>query len=425
MRKITQNSYWRLLLLLLMVTYPAVELFAQNVSSPYSVLGIGDIDTKDFGRYFGSGNASLARRDLNSYNFSNPASLTALPFKTMNFDLATRGKSSSYNFPDTDTSIGIPSNDFIVKRITMAFKIEKKTGIALGLKPYSSVSYLYLKDKAILDGSTSYFKLVEGSGGINQFYFSFAKEISKRISIGVTVSWLFGSLEKKTQYISPSISLNITKKELDFYTGAVVQGGIQYYSLPGKKWRHQLGLVSSISSNLHGELTTEYNDPGGSIKKDVETGRVFNLPVSVGFGYSAVKNGRLTLSLEGNYYHWKYQKVNYPHSYTYPSFRFSGGFEYAYFKKAGGLEYEKAYVSAGVNFENSYMYIENNKLLDYSFSLGLGRNVSRFMSLYTGLEIGNKGRKEYNQASEKYTQFIIGLTLKEVWVGPKYSRRYD
>jgi hypothetical protein len=425
MKSILRHTKTCLFLITILLLTELSAAWAQNITSPYSVLGIGDVDTKDFGRYFGSGNASLARRDFNSYNFSNPASLTALPYKTMNFDIVTRGRSSGYTFPDADTAVGIPSNDFVVKRITMAFKAGKTTGLAVGLKPYSSVNYLYLQDNVILDGNTSYFKMVEGSGGINQFYFSFAKEINKQISIGATASWLFGSLERQTQYISPSVSLNITKKELDFYTGGMLQGGIQFYSLPGKKWRHQFGLMSSVNTNLHGELSTEYNDPGGSIKKDIEKGRSIKLPISAGFGYSVVKNEKLTLSVEGNYYNWKYRKVNYANSYIYPSFRFSGGVEYAFLKKVVGGKYEKGYVSGGLNFENSYLHIENNNLPDYSFSIGLGRNVSRFISLYTGLEAGKKGRKDYNQVTEKYTQFIIGLTLKDVWIGPRYSGRYD
>jgi hypothetical protein len=331
---------------------------AQNITSPYSILGIGDVDTKDFGRYFGSGNAAVARRDLFAYNFSNPASLTALPFKTMHFDIATRGRFAKYYFPNTDTALGIPSNDFIIKRVTMAFKVSEKTGIAFGLKPYSSVNYSYLQDNVILDGNTTYFKLVEGDGGINQFYFSYARKITKRISAGATASTLFGSLQRKTQYFSPGISLNIVKGETDFYNGAVLQGGIQYYSLPGKKWQHQLGLVSSISTNLNGELTTEYNNGENLIKKEIETDRNFKLPITVGIGYAAVKSGKLTFSVEGNYYHWKYQKVNYTNSYTYPSFRVSGGFEYAFLKGLSTSQYQKGYISTGINFENSYMRIK-------------------------------------------------------------------
>jgi hypothetical protein len=403
----------------------SLNTMSQNVTSPYTILGIGDVETKDFGRYFGSGSASLARRDINSYNYSNPASLTALPFKTMNFDIVTRGRSSSFSFPDSDTSLGFPSNDFVVKRITMAFKVGKTTGLAFGLRPYSSVNYSYIQDKAVLDGNTTYFKMVEGSGGINQFYFSFAKEINKRISIGATGSWLFGSLERVTQYFSPSISLSINKTEKDFYTGALLQGGIQYYSLPGKKWRHQLGIVSSISTNLHGELTTDYADGQASIKKDLETGRSFNLPISAGFSYSAIKYDKFTFSVEGNYQYWKHKKVNYANSYINPAFRLSGGFEYAFLKKQGGAKYEKGYISLGANIENSYLHIRNNSLWDVSFSFGGGKNISRFISVYSGLEVGNKGRKDYNQVKENYTQFILGVTIKDIWIGPKYSKRYD
>ena len=397
---------------------------AQNVTSPYSILGIGDVETKDFGRYFGSGNAAIARRDINSYNFSNPASLTGLPFKTMNFDISTRGRLSNYTYPDADTSLGIPSNDFVVKRVTMAAKVGQKTALAFGLRPYSSVNYQYLQDNAILDGNTSYFKLVEGSGGINQVYLSLAKELSKRLSVGATASWLFGTLERRTQYISPSIQLNINKTEQDFYTGGHVQAGIQYYSLQGKKWRHQFGLTTSIGVNLKGELITEYDDGIASIKKEVDTDRSFRLPVSIGVGYSAVKLDKLTLSLEGNYYHWKYQKVNYSNSYTNPSMRISGGFEYAFIGKKGGSKYEKGYISVGTTAENSYIRINKNSLWDFSFSLGVGKNFSRSLSLYTGLESGNRGRKNYNQVTERYTQFITGITLKDIWIGPKF-KKYD
>jgi hypothetical protein len=413
-------NYFFVVLILTVIKVSPVT--AQNITSPYSILGIGDVDTKDFGRYFGSGNAAVARRNLFAYNFSNPASLTGLPFKTMHFDIATRGRYSNYFFPNTDTALGIPSTDFIIKRVTMAFKVSEKTGIAFGLKPYSSVNYSYLQDNVILDGNTSYFKLVDGDGGINQFYFSYARKITKQISAGATASTMFGSLQRKTQYFSPGIALNIVKDETDFYNGAMLQGGIQYYSLPGKKWKHQIGLVSAISTNLRGELTTVYTDEGGAIKKDIDNNRIFKLPISVSIGYSAVKADKLTLSVEGNYYYWKYQKVNYNGSYTSPSFRISGGIEYAFLKKQGNTAYEKGYISMGANIEKSYLRIKKNNLWDYSFSVGLGRNLSRNISWYSGIELGNKGNKSYNQVQEKYTQFIMGLTIKDIWLGPKFKK---
>jgi len=396
---------------------------AQNVTSPYSILGIGDVDTKDFGKYFSSGNASIARRDATAYNFSNPASLTSLPFKTMHFDIAMRGKSSSFTFQRIDTPTSI-TKDFSVKRGTMAFKVNKKTGIAFGLRPYSSVNYKFQQDKIILDGNTSYTKYIEGNGGINQFYVSAGTELNKRLSAGITASWLFGSLQKTTLYSGSSISLGVIKQETDFYTGALFQGGLQYYSLPGRKWKHQLGLTTSVSTGLSGELTTEYIENEITIKNKTETGRNFKLPVTVAFGYSAVCNDKLTLSIEGNFYNWSYQKVDYSNSFTNPAFRFSAGMDYSFKRKAYNMTFEKSYVSWGINIENSYLRIKNNPLWDYSFSLGGGLSVARNISVYTGLEVGTKGNKDLDQIKENYTQYIFGFTLKDIWIGPRF-KKYD
>lgn len=66
------KNYSREIFLFAATVFFVSKIHSQNVSSPYSVLGIGDYDTKDYGRYFATGNASISRRDADSYNFSNP-----------------------------------------------------------------------------------------------------------------------------------------------------------------------------------------------------------------------------------------------------------------------------------------------------------------------------------------------------------------
>ena len=412
------------ILLACILIVPCFETMAQNVTSPYSILGIGDIDTKDFGRYFASGNAALARRDATSYNFSNPASLTALPFKLMNLDVSMRGRSSRFSSPGLDTSSGI-SKDYILKRISAAFKVSPTAALAFGLRPFSSVNYQYHAYSKISDGTESYTKYVDGSGGINQVYISLAKSIRKKFSAGITASYLFGSLIRKTEYYTPSINLDVIKNETTFYYGASVQGGLQYYSLEAKKWQHKIGLTVSASTKLNGEVTTQYEENETALQKETEAVAKFRLPVTVGLGYTATVNNKISFSADANYYDWNYQKVNYSRSYTAPSMRISTGMEYSKkIKTATGLA-EKYYLGIGASVENSYIRLKENKLWDYSLSFGGGYNIFRGVSLYSGLEIGNKGNKTVNQIKEKYTQFIFGLTLKDIWMGPKYTRRYD
>lgn len=403
---------------------PTIRLHAQNVTSPYSILGIGDVDTKDFGRYFATGDASIARHDPSAYNFSNPASLTSLPFKVVNFDMSMRGRSSSFLVPGQDTSTSV-TKDFVVKRITLAFRPYAKTAMAFGLKPYSSVNYQYVTNKAILDGNNYYTKNIDGSGGINQIYFSVGRSLGKRISAGVTASWLFGSLINTTQYTGNTIDIGITRTETNFYKGALFKAGLQYYSLSDKKWQHKVGLIFSVGTNLAGKLTTDYSENDTVKVSNMLNDQNFRLPLSVGLGYAATSPTGLTFSADLNYYDWPYQPVNYQNSYTDPSMRGSVGIEYS--KKARNMSgsYEKYYLGCGASIENSYIRINNNYLWDYSISAGGGYNVSRALSVYGGIESGKRGNQDQGQIKENYTQFVIGFSLKDIWIGPKIGKKYD
>jgi hypothetical protein len=414
----------------MLLIFVSLHVNAQNVSSPYSILGIGDVDTKDFGRYFATGNASIARRDIASYNFSNPASLTSLPFKTMNFDIALRGRSSTFRTNDSDTATN-PSNDFIVKRITGAFKVSEKAGFAVGLKPYSSANYFYIQDNTILDGSTSYTKIVEGSGGINQLYVSYAYMLSKRLSAGITASYLFGSVSRETFYAGNNINLRLQKKDITSYRGGHFTGGLQYHSLAKGNWQHTVGFSFSGGTNLNGEQIIDYLEDTALVKTDI-TDSKFKMPVSVSMGYSATLKNAFIFSAEANYYNWPYQKLNVSRSFTNPSARFSAGMEYSKKVKyqdrntgAATILAERYYLGWGISAENSYMRIKNKSMWEYSMSAGAGYNVSRMLSVYSGLEYGNKGSLNYGQIKENYVQFVVGLTLKDIWIGPKYTRRYE
>lgn len=410
-----------LLLFTVVFVFPAAS---QNVTSPYSILGIGDVDTKDFSRYSITGSASLARRDESAYNFSNPASLSSLPFKTIHFDMAMRGRSSIFLVPATDSTTAI-SKDFVIKRVSLAFRLTGKTGLAMGLKPFSSVNYKFTDEETILDGNTSYTKYVEGNGGINQFYVSVGTSLNKHFSAGITASWLFGALQRTTQYYGSSIDLDIKRQEDDFYNSAQLLAGVQYYSGPGKKWNHTLGLTASAATPLKGQLTTEYSGGGVSISKEITDGRKFKMPVTAGFGYAATYRNKLTISAEANYYNWKYQKADYKNSYTNPSARLSAGMEYSFKKKIWQGTIEKSFIGLGFTAENSYLRISNKKLWDYSFSFGGGLNPVRNLSVYAGIELGIKGQKNSGQIKENYTQYIIGITLKDLWIGTKKFGRFN
>lgn len=222
----------------------SIDTYCQNTTSPYSILGIGDVETNDFGRWFGMGSAGIALKSAGYINASNPASLIGLDKSLMYFDLASRAKFGSYTFPGSDsalTSLG----DLAIRRITFAYRSEANSAFAFGLKPFSTVSYFLSQNNTVLDNSTELTKLIDGSGGTYQAYATYAKALSSKLSVGITASYLFGSLTRNTQYFSDDLSFNIERNEYEKLRTFQFQAGLQYTGKLSKRITQHLGVTVS------------------------------------------------------------------------------------------------------------------------------------------------------------------------------------
>lgn len=410
-------------ILLFLTLFGAVKVHSQNISSPYSILGIGDIENNDLGRYSASGSAAVSRREPGSYNFSNPASLTAIPYKTLNFDFGLRGKVSKFKLTGADT-LTAPTKDFVIKRVSLAFKVTPKSAIAFGLRPFSSVNFQYIAESSVSDGNADYLKYTDGTGGIHQVYFSAAKEIKSGLSVGATASWLFGSIQNNIEYFNPYLGLDILRNESNFYNSAGLQAGLQYYTSPAKKWQHTFGLTATAYSRLKGEKTTEYEENGTIIKTLSAENIQFKMPISVIGGYSIVNKSGVSFHLQGDYHKWPTKKLNYKNTYIKDAFGMHAGFEYSKKISNSKFTWEKYHLALGVKMEQSYLVINNYHLNDYAVTIGAGKNISRFISLNAGLDIGRRGSSSLNQIQENYYQFNIGFTLKDIWLGTKTLGRF-
>ncbi|MES2849331.1 MAG: hypothetical protein V4685_09760 [Bacteroidota bacterium] len=397
---------------------------SQNTTSPYSILGIGDIETKDFGRWYGMGSTSIAMSSPYYINASNPASLMTLEERTMIFDLANRGKTAKFMYPSADTFTAI-TKDFSVRRISLAFKPNKKWAFSIGLKPYSTINYQLSETNAAFSNSSVLAKLVDGSGGLNQLYFSYARSISKNLSVGLTSSYYFGSANVRTEYAGTALSNTLSRQEYNIMSAFQFQFGVQYASKISPVVSQRVGITVSNPATVRQRLETEYFSSDVSIKKNNETKTNFKLPLSAGIGYALIFNNRLTISADAVFNNWEKQRVDYPNSFTSPSARFSTGFEYVNKKTIKHYSYENWYIQAGFNIENNYIKIQHKDLFSYGYTAGFGKNLSRLISVYAGYEFGSRGSKRDGQITEKFNQFILGVTLKEFWFNYRKYGRYQ
>ncbi|MFM2358729.1 MAG: hypothetical protein RLY16_722 [Bacteroidota bacterium] len=397
---------------------------AQNTTSPYSILGIGDIETKDFGRWYGMGSTSLALSSQYYTNTSNPASLVDLSERMMMFDIANRGKNARFQYAGSDTFTAT-TKDFSVRRISLSFKPNKKWAFSIGLKPYSTINYLLYETSPAAANATALVKQVDGSGGLNQLYLSYARKLHKNLSVGLTTSYYFGSSNINTQYYGSELTTTIVRQQYNVMNAYQFLAGLQYAKKVSTAVTHRLGLTLTNAAPIKQRLETEYFSSDVSIKKTTVTKKDFQLPLTLGLGYALVLNDQVTISADAVYSDWKKQKVNYPNSYAIPSGRLSVGFEYVSQRKINNYWYENWFMQAGLSAERNYFSVQGKPLDSYAMTVGFGKNISGRISIYGGYEYGIKGNSNRNQITERFSQYTLGLTLKEFWFDVKKYGRYQ
>ena len=114
------------------VSLSAFQLFGQTNNSPYSILGIGDIEDSYFNRTTGMADTGVAYRANNFLITNNPASFSALTNHLFNAEIAIRGTLITYNGAGVDQNNN-QSTDITFKKFIVGTKITKHWGSSAGL----------------------------------------------------------------------------------------------------------------------------------------------------------------------------------------------------------------------------------------------------------------------------------------------------
>jgi len=412
-------------ILLLFLVPVGLQLQAQTNTSPYSILGIGDIESKDYGKFFGMSSASTGIQSSSYVNLSNPASLTSLDPNMFNLDFNVRLRFSQFKYPGSDTFTA-SNSDAQLERFSVTFRPGKTWGMSFGLRSFSSSNYNLSELLNFGNGSNSnILRNVTGSGGINQVFLANAFKLNKNFSVGLTSSFLFGSIKRSTSYIYPQIDVNIQRNEYQVLKGFQFQGGLQYTGKITKGLRQTIGLTLSNPLTLKGRYEMEYVNIDSTLKPTLKNNQTFKVPLQFGAGYSLVIKDVFTIAADYRYSDWNGAALNYPNAFTTPASRYSFGVQYAPIKNMGGQMREKFFIQAGVAYEEGYVTVDNRQINDMSATLGLGGNINRLINAYVGVEMGSRGKSTDKQIQEQYTQFSFGLTLKEFWLNTRKLKKYN
>jgi len=397
---------------------------AQNLSSPYSVYGVGEIQELQPDRSSGMANTSMSLVSTPGFLINkNPASLIGLERSLAQVDLGIVGKIITFkgNVIDGDNN---KAKDLTIKRISISSKLSNWWASSVGFKPFSYVNYAFTGQKSIEGSTSTYTGNYEGNGGLHNIFWNNAFAVGKHLALGVRSNFIFGSINQTETLSGGALSTAIVSQTSNYYTGFRFEGGAIYGNKISKNWKFSLGGKITTKNDLTNEKTLTVTE-GGSI---VESNKVLNdgtftLPWQYDAGIALINKGRATFTVDYSYGNWN--KLN-PSGSTYAMVnndRISAGFQFSNQVQRFGMVAEKSYFSAGFFTGNQYLQVKGQQIREVGGTIGYGAYLSRGLAYNIALEGGSRGTTVNSLVKENYFQFTLSLSYREVLYSK--GRKYD
>lgn len=418
----------------------AIGSSAQNLTrSPYSAFGVGDLQFNGFAQQQSLGRITQGLRSFDDYSISNPASYSALRYTSYQAGLHaidatfTSNTQSQHN---TTMALGYFSLGIPIKNTGNG-----GLGAVFGLQPYSAIGYSSFSNT--VDSSTGFYQNVQqGSGGLNRFYLGAGWRLSKKISMGINASYMFGQLitTDKVYFNTDSSYLDYAEDRTRFAGGFNFDFGVQYHdSIGAKENDNKIGYVLGANYQVGGSLNatqqlyarTVFRSSAADFRRDTVAfedgaeGKIVipnTIKVGISFGNGAKKH-RWFVAAEVLTQNWK----------DYTSFgnkeqlsnlqSASLGFSYMPQLAEYETDVSKKYYNfitykLGVRYSNTRLNINNNQLTEYGINFGLTFPVKPFKRisyLHIGAEYNSRGNINDNLIREDYYRFVLGFTIVDKW----------
>jgi hypothetical protein len=408
----------RRIALIIIFTLSAFISFGQNnTNSPYSVFGIGELETSDGTRNFGMGGAGNALRSDIFINLANPASLTALPPQSLATD-------AGINMRYTELKNNINSVKVLNGNLSwaaLAFPINRKIGVSFALNPKSNVGYTIYSTKS-LDGTTmSYPVKYSGNGGLTEASFSIGVAAAKHLSIGLRSSAIWGNM-METNVDLPPMGSTITRVDNINYIGATLKPGFQYHTKLNEKTFLTLGGTAELSSYLNGSSNLSVTSGTTLVLSEVNKHSQLELPFKGGLGISLELDRKYIVAADYTRSDYRKASVNLDVKGLAVNETYHVGVELAPKYDIQRLGQVKRY-RFGALYQTGYLVVSGVQINSYAATFGVSMPIRKDRnSLNISMEIGKQGSLQSQLILENYYKLNLGFCLWERWFIP---RKYD
>ncbi|KAA6333954.1 hypothetical protein EZS27_017685 [termite gut metagenome] len=404
----------QLVAVLLLILLSEAVSAQNNTNSPYTRYGYGQLADQTFGKSKAMGGIAYGLRDRYQINPSNPASYSAVDSLTFLYEGGITLQNT--NFSDGTTKLNTKNSSF--DYVAMQFRLHRKLGMTVGLLPFSNVGYNFSQVNTETPANTITYS---GEGGLHQFFAGLGFQVTKNLSIGTNLSYLWGNITRNAVVIFASTASASSYQETRVVSLKDVKFdlGLQYTYDLGKKNSLTAGLVFSPKRKLTNEVY-EQTVTGAVTIKDIKAD--FGIPLSWGLGVTYMYDTRLSVGLDYSLQKWS--KVSYlgdANAFCDYS-KIAGGIEYLP-RYAGGGYFSYIKYRAGVYYSTPYYKIENVSAKEYGITGGIALPLPRTRSiLNVSAQYIKVGGPTATMLDENQLRINVGLTFNERWF---FKRQVD
>ncbi len=408
--------------------------YGQNADSPYSIIGIGV--TKDRGVVYNDnmGGLGISNGKAWTLNTINPALLSLNTFTSFEGGMQIENRTLRNSTSSQENATGG------LKYLNFGFPIKSnKWTMAFGVMPYSNVSYnmtsrtdVENKEEAIVYNS------FEGSGGINQLYMANGWKLMDQLSVGVRVSFLFGSTVDETfsiPYETDTAGSPLTFLTTDYYRASrysdfLLEGGIHFNQKLGKKTKLNLGLIYELPSNITTIRSSHIDSyylsntivASDTLLDDIR-GKTY-IPGKLGGGISFENPMKWTVGMDFYVQDWSKFKTDFSDDFTLQnSYKVIVGGEFTPDITSVNSYLKRVTYQAGFSYKKTPYFINNQDISDFGINFGVSLPVGGASLLNVGGCVGHMGSTSNGLIRENYFKLLLGVTINDRSYGYYRNKR--
>jgi len=398
-------------------------IFAQNGTiSPYSYFGIGDLRNNGTVDNQMMGGVSMYADSIH-INLSNPAAYSKLKLTAYTAGLS----HTEYRLKDwsEQQNISVTNLDYLA----IGFPLAKNMGMGFGLMPLSSVGYSLRNETQTTDGA-EVTNVFTGDGGLNRIYASIGMQILKDLSIGVTASYNFGTLEYRRIQSVEDVQFGTLDDRESRINGYDFKYALNYNPTIKDKYT----LYTSVLVNTQGNLVSKNSAKLGSfslvtgdeievIDVDLDANNLRNtelkIPTRTTVGLGFGENKKWFMGGEYSFQQFSdfentflgLENVTYNDASTYA---FGGYFVPDY--RSLTSYFKRITYRAGLRYDVTGLQVNNKEINNFGITFGLGLPLGNsFSNLNLGFELGRRGTTDAALIEESYFKVNVGLSLNDRW----------